>query len=335
MMNTEVRSSGVIRETGWPRSLNRGGLKGLPRLTASATAGLLWCALSVGAVELFVPNASFESPVIPPVTPYAAPDIDAWQKSAQPIWYDPGTNGPWAYLMGTFYNVPSYPAQFIDNCDGNQACFLFAMPEVALFQDYDSIGGTNSVPSHAFDATFRPGKSYTLTVGIIGGGGGMSPGVSLQLSLYYRDTSGNFVNVAAASVTNSSAAFPTNTHFVDYQVQVPVVSTVDPWAGKKIGIQLLSTTGFDLAGGYWDLDNVRLTEIVAPQLSITQIGGNQIRLGLVSEPGLAFEILGATILTADPEAWTSVSTLTNTTGVASITETLDGVTQRFYRARQL
>ena len=54
--------------------------------------------------------------------------------------------------MGTFYNV-AYPPTFIDNCDGSQAAFLFALPEVALFQDYNSIGGTNTTPSHDFDAT--------------------------------------------------------------------------------------------------------------------------------------------------------------------------------------
>ncbi len=301
-----------------------------------ASAATLACATAVDAAMIYVPNASFESPVVGPVSPYATPDIDFWQKSAQPVWYEPTNNAdtPWQYLMGTFYNVSS-PGQFIDNCDGNQACFLFALPEAALFQDYGSIGGSNSVPSHAFDATFGLGKSYTLTVGVIGGGGGMSPGVTLQLSLYYRDNSGRFVTVAATSITNSSVAFPTNTHFVDYQVQVPVVSTADPWAGKKIGIQLLSTTGFDLAGGYWDVDNVRLTETIAPQLNITQISGNQIRLGLVSEAGMAFEIQGATDLAGGPGTWTSLGTLTNTTGVASLPETIGGAAQRFYRARQL
>lgn len=108
------------------------------------------------AGTLDVPNNSFESPVVPPVSPYAAPDVDSWQKSAQPAWYDPAQNSdtPWIDLMGEFYNVP-FPAQFIDNCDGNQAAFLFALPEAALFQDYDTVSGTNTTPSHAFNATFE------------------------------------------------------------------------------------------------------------------------------------------------------------------------------------
>ena len=80
--------------------------------------------LRAGTLDL--PNASFESPLVPPVDPFAGPDMDYWQKSPQPAWYDPSQNydTPWEDLMGTFFNVPS-PSTFIDNCDGTQAAFLF------------------------------------------------------------------------------------------------------------------------------------------------------------------------------------------------------------------
>ena len=90
-----------------------------------------------------------------------------------------------------------YPATFIDNCDGTQAAFLFAFPDVAIFQDYDSIYGTNTTPSHAFNATFNVGSAYSLTVGVIGGVYGSPPlfeGATLQLSLYYRDAASNMVD---------------------------------------------------------------------------------------------------------------------------------------------
>ena len=32
--------------------------------------------------------------------------------------------------------------------DGRQAAFLFALPQVAIFQDYITIYGTNTTPSH-------------------------------------------------------------------------------------------------------------------------------------------------------------------------------------------
>jgi len=300
-------------------------------------AGGYWDLDNVRLVEgIDIPNGSFESPAAPQVSPYAGPDMDFWQKTPQPVWYDPSQNNdtPWAYLMGTFYNVP-FPGQFIDNCDGSQASFLFALPEAGLFQDYTSIYGTNTTPSHAFDAVYTVGKSYALTVGVVGGGGGMKPGATLQLSLYYRDANSNMVTVAATSITNSSAAFPTNTHLVDYEVQVPGVQTGSPWAGKNIGIQLLSTTGFELAGGYWDLDHVRLTETVAPVLSDLRLAQNQFTFTLLSEPGWRFDIEASTNFTASASAWTSIGTFTNTTGADSFTDTASNLEQRYYRARRL
>src|SRR5262249_18766719 len=189
------------------------------------------------AGAIFVPNASFEFPPAPQVAPCARPGLDDWAKSPQPVWYDPAQNQntPWSYLMGCFYNVP-FPGSFIDNCDGQQASFLFALPQAGLLQDYDTIGGTNTVPSHGFNAKFNVGSAYDLTVGLIGGGGGMQPGVMLQLSLYYRDASSNFITVAATIVTNTTDNFPTNTHFVDFQVHLPPVHDTDTWAGKNIGI---------------------------------------------------------------------------------------------------
>ena len=71
-----------------------------------------------------------------------------------------------------------------------QAVFLQAYPAVGIFQDYNSIGGTNTVADHAFNATFNPGKTYTLTVGLTGSSDEpLTQGSILQLSLYYRDAS--------------------------------------------------------------------------------------------------------------------------------------------------
>jgi hypothetical protein len=304
------------------------------------TAVLLCAALVLGvglaqAASVFVPNASFEFPAVPQVSPYAWPFIDDWQKSAQPAWYNPTNNNntPWDYLMGTFYNVP-FPGVFVDNCDGSDAAFLFAVPDAALFQDYDSVYGTNTTPTHAFNAKFNLGSSYDLTVGLIGGGGGMSNGVTLDLSLYYRDSSSNMVTVAAATVTNSLQDFPTNTHFVDFQVHAPAVKAADAWAGQHIGIQLLSTANFGNAGGYWDLDNVRLTETPALALSSAGATNGQFGFTVVSQPGVQFEIQASTDIAAASGNWITLATITNATGV---TPFIDAMTNsiRYYRARQL
>ncbi len=288
------------------------------------------------AATLPLPNASYESPLVPPVQPYAGPDMDFWQKSPQPGWYEPTNNfdTPWEDLMGTFYNVP-FPGSFIDNCDGTQAAFLFASSDVAIFQDYDSIYGTNTTPSHAFNAKFNVNRAYNLTVGVIGTGGGMKDGVPLQLSLYYRDSSSNMVTVAATTITNSAQLFPTNTHFVDFSVYVPGVRAADPWAGQNIGVQIASAVGFDLAGGYWDVDNVRLTETLLPVLGELRLTNSQSGFTLQSQPGLTFEILAATNLSLPISNWTSLGNLTNLTGVAPFLDPATNLGHRFYRARQL
>lgn len=194
----------------------------------------------VHAALIGVPNHSFESPV----TSLASPSLEAWQKAPQPSWYDDqGGFFPWDQLMGEFLNTPESRPDHIDNAEGQQAAYLFALPRVALWQDYDA------TPAHDFNARFEVGRSYTLTVGLLGGGGGMSNGATFQISLYYRDAASNMVTVAATTITNSKSLFSTNTHLTDFQVLVPTVKPNDAWAGKNLGIQLSSTVGFDLAGG--------------------------------------------------------------------------------------
>ena len=293
--------------------------------------GGFWDLDNVRLVEgIDVPNFSFESPDIGTNSPYAAPVFDSWEESPQPIWYNPAEFGgsPWADLFGTFYNLPNFTNStgtnntYIDNCDGVQAAFLFALPQVAIFQD--------------LDATFSVGKTYTLTVGLIGGGGGMTNGSTFQLGLYYLDASSNMDIVAATTVTNTIANFPTETHFVDFQVQVPGVRATDPWAGQNIGIQLLATPDFDNPaswGGFWDLDNVRLSETTALNLVSPALTNGQLQLTAQSEPGAVIQILATTDLTLPVTNWTSLATFTNTTGSLPFVDTSAALGQRFYIAR--
>ncbi len=317
-----------------------------PRTTARSVSGIALgilvaaaCLNPLLAGPIAVPNASFESPIAPRTSPYAFPDKDYWQKSAQPTWYDPSTNynTPWDYLTGTFYNVP-FPGVFIDNCDGEQAAFLFALPEVALSQDYNSVYGTNATPSHAFHAKFEINSAYRLTVGVMGSVYGSPPlyeGSTLTVSLYYRDASSNIVTVAATTVTNTADSFPTNTHFVDFSVYVPGVRPTDSWAGQYIGVQIASTVIPDLAGGYWDLDNVRLSETLLPALTEPRMTNSQFGFILQSQPGLPFEILATTNLALPASNWISLGTVTNDTGIISFLDPAPNPDRRFYRARQL
>lgn len=290
-------------------------------------AALATFAISAGAGSVTVSNASFEFPT----TGFVSVDIDSWQKPPKPDWYQENGGFFWSQLTGIFRNTATNSPDHIDNCDGNQALWLFAVPEVALFQDYDSVDWRGQ--SNLLTATFQTGKSYHLTVGVIAGGGGMLEGATLELSLYYRLGS-NFVTVGATSVTNTSAVFSNRTHLVDCHLYVPTVKAADPWAGKHIGVRLLSTVTTNLQGGYWDLDNVRLTETSEPMFVNPKLTNGQFSFGLLSEPGAIFEILSAADMALPLSNWTSVGFITNDTGSNTFSETSVGAV-RFYGARQL
>ena len=293
------------------------------------------CAMAVGtgvcglqASTITIPNASFESPP----TAYANPFINSWQQVPQPDLNDQTT-----LLTGVFSNQPPADPFHIDNCDGSQAMFLFAVPQAAILQDYDSTDWMNPTPTHAFDAAFEVGKSYRATVGVLGGTNlaiPMQEGTTLELSLYYRDNASNLVNVAATSITNSGDLFPTATHFVDFQVEVPTVQASDAWAGRHIGVRILSTT-YELIGGYWDLDNVRLASTITPVLLAPGYTNGQFSCTLQSEPGLRFEMLAGTNLELPLSNWTRLGVVTNIGGTVPFLDPASGLTRRFYTARQL
>ena len=289
--------------------------------------GGYWDIDNVRLVESLVPNNSFESPE----TPFAGPEMDAWQKTPKPFWFPDATT--WDQLVGQFLNTPAGSSSHITNMDGKQGAFLFALPEVAIFQDYTTIYGTNATPAHDMIAQYEVGKSYSLTVGVLGGGGGMSNGVPLEISLYYRDGSNNRVNVSATTVTNNSTVFPTNTYFTDFQVVVPAVKSTDAWAGKYIGVQIASKADFSNQGGYWDLDNVRLQSVRDPIIKGSAFSGGQFQLTLASAPG-RLEILATTNLAAPMSTWTSLGTVTNVNGNILFTNS-SVLSHRFFGARQV
>jgi hypothetical protein len=199
---------------------------------------------------IHIPNHSFELPE----TVFVDIHIEAWQKGPKPEWYDESGGYAWSQLTGVFLNVPAEDEAHIDNCDGNQAAWLFAVPEVELYQD--------------LEATFEVGQGYILEVGVIGGGGNMKDGVPLEVRFYYRDANDVPVTIESTTFTYRVADGHIR-HFEDIRLALPAVQETDPWAGESIGIQIISTlTLADLdpetgrAGGFWDLDNVRLTTLV-------------------------------------------------------------------------
>ncbi len=219
--------------------------------------------------SISVPNYDFASPYVPDEPPYAAAGFSDWVQSPPPAWWtaDGYTSQQWADSAGLFVNVPY---EWIDNLVPSggtsvhqQAAFMFATPGLEI--------------SQVLASTFRVGTSYRLTVGIQGGGEGMPIGCPMEIGLYYLNATGNQVMVGTATVLNgnslsSSGSSSYINHLPDYSLTIPAVTAGDPWAGQGIGIALLQTSTTADEGGYWDIDNVRLTTPISA--AWTGAGGN-------------------------------------------------------------
>ena len=227
------------------------------RLSLAAAAGLFAVILSTaGAVEIEVPNGSFESPTPPPGFPVNT-QIDVWRKSPQP----PGIPLPggitWDQLSGVFPNTAVGEPDHIDNLTGVQGAYMFAIPGLGLSQELGS--------------SFTIGNSYQLSLGILGGGG-ITEGSLFQFGFYYLNDANSPVALNTSTITFTSTAFPNITHLNDFSVTLPEVQAGDAWAGRNVGIQLITVFGTGV--GYWDVDNVRLVSVPEPTtLGLLAVGG--------------------------------------------------------------
>ena len=204
-----------------------------------------------------VPNGSFESQSGVGYPFGVNIFIDSWQKAPKPAYFDfieANYGIYWIQTAGVFVDTNPYA-----NRTGTQAGYILPFPQVALFQDYNTMDWNDPAPTHDFNATFNVGRSYKLTVGLFAKN--MTEGSTLKLSLYYRDLLDNQVTVASTTITYHAADFPLTTplNLIDYEVMVPTVSAHDDWAGENIGIKIESISGD--GSGNWDFDNVRLTSV--------------------------------------------------------------------------
>lgn len=234
-----------------------------PRRSLIAFSALALGLATASAQPIAVPNASFESQVAPPSFPFITTLIDSWQKNPKPAWFDEDQIGIfWDQTAGLFQNPPPGQPNRIVNMDGNQGLYLLSFPGAGIFQDYLSTAWNQPTPSHDFDARFEAGQAYTLTAGVIGGLGGMAPGTSLSLSLYWRELPDEFNTVAETLITYSPELFPDPNLFVDFAVTLPHLEPTDTAVGRQIGIRISNASG--TGQGYWDVDNVRLVAIPEP-----------------------------------------------------------------------
>ena len=209
-------------------------------IRAAGQAGGFWDLDNVRLVEslpisIAISNASFESPVLPPGY-LGWPFIDGWTEI---------DNAPLGDSVntGVFPNTEPNSFDHIVNADGNQLAFLAS-----------ELG--NGLEQH-LSATYKTGCDYRLTVAI-GVSARYSPATlepvgTLDLVLYYLD--GNKpVDIASVSV---AAGGLSSTYLQDVSLYLPTVNAGDAWAGKSIGVAIRAG---GQAGGFWDLDNVRLGE---------------------------------------------------------------------------
>jgi hypothetical protein len=272
--------------------------------------------------SIHVPNADFALPLVTDFATDVNTNMVSWET------FPPQTSG----AIGVFGNLPG-DGEYITNCVGGQAAYLFNDGGLAFFQDYTATDSTGAQDTN-FTATYEAGKSYTLSAGLIGSTNfGMAPGSSIEMSLYYLDGSNNMVTVAATNIVYDTNVFTSIFGFVTCQLASPTVNPTDPWAGQHIGIEFQSAT-FDtnLEGGFWDVGNIALSESLTPILVNPAVANGQFQVTLKSDPGLSFQILAARNLTSP--AWATVTSLTNVTGMDSFVDSLTNGPQRFYKAQQ-
>ena len=209
-------------------------------LRAAGMPGGFWDIDNVRLIEsapvsIPIVNSSFESPVVDPTGFSAVPIVDGWTE----IDLDTETSAN----TGVFANPAEGSPGRLVNADGNQLAFLGTQTGNALEQDL-------------LDA-YRTGCDYRLTAAV--GVSGMfppstaEPADTLELVLYYRDGD----QIVDAATQTAAAAGLSSTELKDFSLRLPTVQSQDAYAGKTIGVALRAS---GMAGGFWDIDNVRLTE---------------------------------------------------------------------------
>jgi hypothetical protein len=160
----------------------------------------------------------------------------------------------------------------------------------------------------------------------------MPSGTAFRIGLYYKNAPDTPVSVSSTNILYDPAAFPDRNHFIYFQLNVPTLSPGDACVGKKMGIELISPLDFILQGGYWDVDDVRLTSTTFQLINPVCTNG-EFRVGLQSGPGERVEVLTADNPALPVSEWTSLGTVTNITGSDSFTNSVVGQGRRFFQAR--
>lgn len=199
---------------------------------------------SSGSIQ--IDNASFETPVVDPNGFSALPFVDGWTEID--VDSEMSTN------TGVFANPAEGSPGRLLNADGSQLAFLGSETGNALEQELTE--------------TYRAFRNYLLTVGVGVSGlfppSAVEPVDTLELVLYYRR--GDQVSDIASKAIEATGL--SSTELKDFSLFLP-------WAdlGRLVDFQSNMTIGVALraagtAGGFWDIDNVRLIESLPKSVPI-------------------------------------------------------------------
>ncbi len=211
-------------------------------------AAVLMTAVSVLADNIPVANHSFEIPAIDPVeNPFLAIPVT-------PYWIALDLDDDFGSNTGIFKNTPpdSPAGDHIVNAHGEQLAFLGSQTGNALLQD--------------LTAPYEAGRNYRMTVEVCPSKryppSEADPNNTLSLEFYYINNEPNLVTLSASPVPSTAL---TANYLKPFSVILPTVETDDAWVDRPIGIAIRAN---GVAGGYWDLDNVRVTAFPrVPELS--------------------------------------------------------------------
>ena len=142
---------------------------------------------------------------------------------------------------GVFVNSPADSNDHLVNASGAQLAFLGSEAGNGLSQELSSV--------------YQAGASYRLLVGV-GVSSRFPPAMgaeadSLELAFYYLDGA-EPVDIVTSAIAATGLS---STELQAFSLALPAVAVDAAWAGQAIGVAIRAT---GQAGGFWDLDDVRV-----------------------------------------------------------------------------
>ncbi len=221
------------------------------------------------AVQLTLQNPSFEAPVADPDLYYISLLVDGWTTYGSTMVEYPAGSGQYVNdSAGLFANTPAGEPDHFTNMDGDQAAFLAAE--------------TGNEFTQTLTAPFEAGQAYTLTMGV-GHSYGQPPAdtAKLVLGLFYLDTANQRHFVASTDVLNDAATGLSANLLQDFTATSAALLADDPAVGQPIHVWFGAVGP---AGGFFDVDNVRLTAVPEPATCGLLLFGVAAMLGLRRRP---------------------------------------------------